>query len=90
MRTDAATPPRAPSVLRRLARVPGAEWFDLLPAHWYLLRAQLALWTRPRGELLQTPDAPTGNPALIPLAQRLGRAASRVQRFGLVRPKCLA
>lgn len=69
------------------------EVWELLPASWYLFRAQWALHREPRGQLIAlATSAPPADPdpADRVMAERLGRAVSRAARYGPVRAKCLA
>lgn len=69
------------------------EWVDLLAAQGALLRAQLLVWTRPRGRLLTPAERPaladTGGRDVAPTLRRLALAVERVAEKGLFRPSCL-
>lgn len=84
---------RQRELLRKIRALRARDWLELLEAQLLLVRAQLIVFTRPRGglidgELPESGDAPTRLPA-SDVAQRLGVAVSRAARFGLFRPKCL-
>ena len=80
-------------LLRKLIRLPRSEWADLLGAQAALFRAQLLVWTRPRGRLLVPSDgssaAGTGCSDVAPAARRLALAVGRAAEPGLFRPSCL-
>jgi hypothetical protein len=68
-----------------------SEFRDMALAQWAILEARLALWTRPRGELLrlseaESVEAPSGSEDR---ARALALATMRAARFGLGRPRCL-
>jgi len=73
--------------------LPPSEWVDLLAAQGALLRAQLLVWTRPRGWLLTPAQRPaltdTGGRDVAPTLRRLALAVERVAENGLLRPSCL-
>ena len=72
--------------------MPLSEWADLLAAQAALLRAQLLVWTRPRGWLL-APARPvaveTAGRDVAPTVRRLALAVERAAEHGLFRPSCL-
>ena len=82
---------RAASRLSKLASLSEGERRDLIRAQLALLRAQLAIWTRPHGRLV----GPARGPATLPdesasrCARRLADAVSLVSRHGVFRPNCL-
>ena len=82
---------RVASRLSRLVSLSERERRDLLRAQLALLRAQLAVWTRPHGKLV----TPQSLPAPVPderhrrLARRLARAVAIASRSGVFRPNCL-
>ena len=82
---------RVASRLSKLASLSEGERRDLLRAQLALLRAQLAVWTRPQGRLV----GPSHGPATLPdedasrRARRLADAVSLVSRRGAFRPNCL-
>jgi len=73
--------------------LPPSEWVDLLEAQGALLRAQLLVWTRPRGWLLAPAQRPavveTGRRDVAPMARQLALAVERAAEYGLFRPSCL-
>jgi hypothetical protein len=80
------------SRLSKLASLSAAERRDLVRAQLALLRAQLAVWTRPYGRLVR-PDpgaqgAATDAQAVL-IARRLAAAVSLAARRGVFRPNCL-
>jgi len=81
------------TLLRKLIRLPPSEWGDLLAAQGALLRAQLLVWTRPRGWLLAPAQRPavaeTGRRDVAPMVRRLALAVERAAECGLFRPTCL-
>ena len=82
------------SRLLRLLRLPRGEAAGLLRAQAMLLRAQLLLWTRPQGRLLETRAAVSADAAAPPAADaaralRLADDVERAARGGLFRPTCL-
>ena len=81
------------TLLRKLIRLPPSEWVDLLAAQGALLRAQLLVWTRPRGWLLTPAQRPaltdTGGRDVAPTLRRLALAVERAADYGLFRPSCL-
>lgn len=83
---------RAVLRLSKLASLSEGERRDLVRAQLALLRAQLAIWTRPHGRLI----GPARGPATLPdasasrRARRLADAVSLVARHGVFRPNCLA
>jgi hypothetical protein len=80
-------------VLRKLLTLTAPEWKALLGAQAALIRAQLLVWTRPRGQLfLAGPDAPRASSTEgvgSPVLQRLASAVERAADHGLYRPSCL-
>jgi hypothetical protein len=82
---------RVASRLSKLASLSEGERRDLLRAQLALLRAQLAVWTRPSGRLV----GPAGGPSTLPdeygsrRARRLADAVALVSRHGAFRPNCL-
>jgi hypothetical protein len=85
------------SRVRALARVVRdrrwREIRDVALAEAALLRAQLVVWTRPTGRLLdrssttshQQPSEESGNA----ISERLALAITRATRFGIFNPQCL-
>lgn len=79
------------SRLSKLASLNEGERRDLMRAQLALLRAQVAVWTRPHGRLVR----PTRAPAALPdegayrTARRLADAVSLASRRGVLRPNCL-
>ena len=82
---------RLASRLSRLVSLSEAERRDLLRAQLALLRAQLAVWTRPHGHLVRPAREPIGLPdeRAYLTARRLATAVSVVSNRGLFRPNCL-
>ena len=82
---------RIASRLSKLASLSEAERRDLVRAQLALVRAQVAVWTRPQGRLVrpaqETADAPDERAYLT--ARRLAEAVSVVSRRGVFRPNCL-
>ena len=82
---------RVASRLSKLASLSEGERRDLLRAQLALLRAQLAVWTRPQGRLV----GPARGPSTLPdeyasrRARRLADAVALVSRRGAFRPNCL-
>jgi len=81
------------ALLRKLIALPRSEWVDLLAAQAALLRTQLLVWTRPRGQLLVpsvgSAPAETGDREVAPAVRRLALAVERAAEHGLFRPACL-
>jgi hypothetical protein len=79
-------------LLRKITRLRFADWIALGRAQWALITAQLALWIRPRGQLVSRDIEPlttlTENDMMM--IDRLATSVDRVARYGLFRPKCLA
>ena len=74
----------------KLVRLPRSEIRDLVLAQWAVLLAQVAVWTRPRGELLRMTDACDDDwGGHETRAQALDLAVHRVVSFGLLRARCL-
>jgi hypothetical protein len=72
-------------------RVGPSEWRDLAAAQWALLTAQLLVWTRPTGKLVDAVSMAgvTPLPRSPQRAQQLALAVERVAEHGLGRPPCL-
>jgi hypothetical protein len=82
---------RLASRLSKLASLSEDERRDLVRAQLALLRAQLAVWTRPHGRLVRAERGPVAVPderARL-TARRLAAAVSLVSRRGVFRPNCL-
>lgn len=79
---------RIPGKLVSLTR---REFRDLIRAQLAIVRAQITVWTRRRGTLLQMIDsaAVAECAGSEERAQELDVAVRRVARFGLLRPQCL-
>ncbi|MEP6692369.1 MAG: lasso peptide biosynthesis B2 protein [Gemmatimonadaceae bacterium] len=81
-------------VLRKLVRLSGQEWVEMVEAQAALVRAQRQMRVAPVGSLL---DGARAAPALgqlsrpgeHPAALRLSRAVHRAASYGLFRPLCL-
>jgi len=82
---------RAASRLSKLASLSEGERRDLVRAQLALLRAQLAIWTRPQGRLVGLAHGPATLPdeTASRRARRLAEAVSLVSRHGVFRPNCL-
>lgn len=82
---------RLASRLSKLVSLSEADRRDLVHAQLAVLRAQLAVWTRPHGRLVR----PARESAALPderayrTARRLASAVSLVSRRGVWRPNCL-
>jgi hypothetical protein len=74
----------------KLVRLPKSEMRDLALAQWAVARAQVAVWIRPRGELLSMAGAGSDEWCGVEArARALDLAVHRVVRFGLLRSQCL-
>lgn len=79
-------------IIRKLIALKPGEWADLLRAQAALVGAQVLVWTRPAGALID--DAPAsddvapdmGDPTV---ADRLALAVGRAAEHGVLRPACL-
>ena len=82
---------RVASRLSKLASLSEGERRDLVRAQLALLRAQLAVWTRPHGRLVGPARAPATPPDedTARRARRLADAIGMVSRHGALRPNCL-
>jgi hypothetical protein len=82
---------RLASRLSKLASLSEAERRQLVRAQLALLRAQLAVWTRPHGRLVRPAREPAGLPDACAsrTARRIAGAVSLVSRSGVFRPNCL-
>ncbi|MGH7719673.1 MAG: lasso peptide biosynthesis B2 protein [Gemmatimonadaceae bacterium] len=85
-------------LLRRAASLSLADWTDLVRAQWALIVAQLLVWTRPTGRLLERPAAPViardqrderAGESDERTARRLALAVERGAAYGMFRPLCL-
>lgn len=80
-------------LLRKLRGLSPAAWAELCAAQYALIRAQIVLWTRPRGELLARSDTgsvtETGDRGIAPKVWQLALAVERTAEHGLFRPTCL-
>jgi hypothetical protein len=84
---------RRREVLGKIRALGARDWAELAEAQLMLARAQLVVFTRPRGGLIDG-GAPEAAAVPAPLAssdvaRRLGVAVSRAARFGVFRPRCL-
>lgn len=80
------------NLLRKLGALTRAEWLELCRAQLALIAAQLAVWTRPQGELVSRSDrtlSGTGRVGADARAVRLGVAVHRAASYGVFRPRCL-
>lgn len=85
------------SLLRKLAGLSRTEWIDLLQAQAALIWAQLLVWTRPTGKLIDSSATETAPPSdaltpaatLNPRAYQLALAIGRAAEHGVFRPLCL-
>jgi hypothetical protein len=87
--------------LRKLRRLQGADLWLLVAAQWELVRASVAVRTRPTGQLVSPASAPAaggavrttpggaGPDARIDTARRLALAVARAAENGVLRPTCL-
>lgn len=82
---------RLASRLSKLASLNEAERRELVRAQLALLRAQLAVWTRPHGQLVRAAREPAGLPDEYAsrTARRIAGAVSLASRRGVFRPNCL-
>ena len=82
---------RIASRLSKLASLSEGGRRDLVRAQLALLRAQLAVWTRPHGRLVRPAREPAGVPdeGAFRSARRLAGAVSTVSQHGVFRPNCL-
>jgi len=82
---------RIASRLSKLVSLSDDEQRDLVRAQLALLRAQLAVWTRPHGRLVRPDREPAGVPdeSAYVTARRLASAVSLASRRGVFRPNCL-
>jgi|SRR5688500_572407 hypothetical protein len=82
---------RIASRLSKLASLSERERQDLARAQLALLRAQLAVWTRPHGRLVRPEREPSAAPdePTRATARRLAHAVSLASRHGVFRPNCL-
>ena len=83
------------ALIGKLRALSPADWRDMLAAQAALLRAQLEVWTRPRGDLpiraaLLVPAATAAGEQMDdPVVTRISRALGRAARYGVFRPTCL-
>lgn len=84
------------SAIRRVLRQPLRVWADIAHAQLMLIVAQLIVWSRPLGELVEPAvdeaarDAPTlPKPPLDARAMRYAKAVRVASAYGVFRPKCL-
>ncbi|MGQ0715660.1 MAG: lasso peptide biosynthesis B2 protein [Gemmatimonadaceae bacterium] len=77
--------------LSKLVALSARHRHELVRAQLALLRAQLAVWMRPRGHLVQLDAGSTAHPddAAVRTATRVASAVSVVARGGVFRPSCL-
>ncbi len=82
---------RLASRLSKLVSLSEAERRELLRAQLALLRAQLAVWTRPQGRLVRREREASAAPDELArvTARKLANAVSLVSRRGVFRPNCL-
>ena len=82
---------RLASRLSKLASLNEAERGELVRAQLALLRAQVAVWTRPQGRLVRAAREPAELPdeRASLTARRIAGAVSLVSRRGVFRPNCL-
>lgn len=82
---------RIASRLSKLASLSERQRQDLARAQLALLRAQLAVWTRPHGRLVRPDREPPAAPdeGNRGTARRLAQAVSLAARHGVFRPNCL-
>jgi hypothetical protein len=77
------------TLLKKLIALPPREWVDLLAAQVALLHAQILLWTRPRGRLLERSETAVTTGGDVARVRRLALAVERAAEYGLFRPTCL-
>ena len=83
------------ALVGKLRALSPADWRDMLAAQAALLRAQLEVWTRPRGDLpiraaLLVPAETAAKEQMDdPVVTRISRALGRAARYGVFRPTCL-
>ncbi len=79
---------------RKLRSLSREEWALLLWAQLALIRAQIAVWIKPRGRLIakssDCTDIADRNEAVLREVRKLNLAVERVAEHGVFRPKCLA
>jgi len=83
--------------MRALARVVRErrwrEIRDVIAAELALVRAQLTVWTRPKGRLLAATNPPTeksgGDTVGVATGERLAQAINRASQHGFFSPQCL-
>jgi hypothetical protein len=82
---------RIASRLSKLVSLSERDRQDLARAQLALLRAQLAVWTRPQGRLVRQEHESQGTPDEYTrgTARRLADAVSLAARHGVFRPNCL-
>lgn len=77
----------------KLLRLSPAEWARLWSAQVALIRAQILVWSRPRGRLLAAfvpaPFAEIGDRSVAPKVWQLAQAVERATEHGVFRPACL-
>ena len=80
-------------LLRAARSMSGAEWLEIADAQRALLIAQVLVWFRPVGRLIE--PSIQGSPATAwgateqLAAERLARALNRAASYGILRPQCL-
>ena len=84
------------SVIRRVLRQPLRTWGELAHAQLMLIVAQVIVWSRPIGELVEpesqlpaTVHRATAKPPLDARAMRYAKAVRLASAHGIFRPKCL-
>lgn len=80
--------------LRKLTRISRGERAELIRAQWVLIQAQVLVWTRPVGRLVDTNAPPSVGlemPTVAPVDSpaRLALAVKRAAEHGVFRPACL-
>ena len=82
---------RLASRLSKLASLSASARRELYRAQLALLRAQLAVWTRPHGQLVRPERGPVAAPneGDRAIARRLATDVALVARRGVFRPNCL-
>jgi hypothetical protein len=76
----------------KIVRLRARDWAELLDAQLSLIRAQVQVHLRPRGQLIdrnEARDVFVEDEAVAATARRLGVAVDRAARFGVFRPLCL-
>lgn len=80
-------------LVRKAARLSLREWMAVGRGQLALIRAQFAVWLRPRGQLvrIEATDPTEAHPDVVDDADvdRVALAVERAAEYGVFRPKCL-